>query len=79
MASQHIPEPTGSSCGCTPRSIRLRTNGVVCIVVVMVLVVLQNLGVDPFAALGIIGAAGWATTGLMPNLVGTTSNRAALS
>jgi hypothetical protein len=78
MTHARISEPVGFDCGCTPRSIHLRTNSVVCIVVVVVLVVLQNLGVDPFAALGILGAAGWVTTGLMPNLVGTASSRAVL-
>lgn len=80
MSSVHIPEPIGPGgpCGCTPRSIRLRTNGVVYTLVVVILVVLQNLGVDPFAALGILGAAGWVTTGLVPNLLAAPTPRAAL-
>ncbi|ONI86679.1 hypothetical protein ALI22I_23915 [Saccharothrix sp. ALI-22-I] len=75
-----MPEPVGSggSCGCTPRSVRLRTNGVVWVLVVVILVVLQNVGVDPFAALGIVGAAGWVTTGLVPSLLGAPERRAAL-
>lgn len=80
MSSIRIPAPTRSNeaCGCTPRSIRLRTNAVVYVLVVVILVVLQNLGVDPFAALGILGSAGWVATGLVPSLLATPSSRVAL-
>ncbi|MBW4722307.1 hypothetical protein [Saccharothrix obliqua] len=68
----------GRRCGCAPDSARLRTNGVVCVLVIVVWVVLQNMGVDPFAALGMVSAAGWVTAGLVPSLLGTAQPTAML-
>ncbi|GAA2679998.1 hypothetical protein GCM10010428_45930 [Actinosynnema pretiosum subsp. pretiosum] len=72
MITFSLPGLTGPGrpCGSSPQGARLKTNGAVCVLVVIVLVVLQRFGMDPFAALGVVGAAGWVTSGLVPNLLG---------